>query len=182
MIFLPNKYERYTAALRNYIQRLALTKGITDELILKFRKIYEFETVFLYHDKLPCDLKLLCSKILISAYSKLLDKNVHLDFSINLTENYILNVRLFTVFLLKVLENSTEIKIYENLGFIILKSKSKPKIKPIFLKQLKAFSFYESKTETTLIVIKAEKTSKTSVDTKREWDFSNPFSPVNLYF
>ena len=40
LIFLPNKYERYTAALRNYIHRIQLTKGITDELILKFRKIH----------------------------------------------------------------------------------------------------------------------------------------------
>ncbi len=181
MIFLPNKYERYTSSLRNYIQKLYNINGSSQKLLLNFKKIYEFEALFLNNEKLPCDIKQLSSRILFASFTKQIDKNKNLEFSINTKENYILNIKVFSIILLRLARVSEKIDIFNSNGYILIKSKTDCQIQTKFLKAINAFSLYEHNCKTLLIIINAEKTAKKSIDIKEEWDIFNPFSPINLY-
>lgn len=180
MIFLPNKYERYIAALRNYLHNLNNKKNNDKNIALRFKKIYEFEALFLNIDKLPCDVKLLSSKVLIHIYSKLIYKNINLDFTVKIKKNYILNIKLFTIVLTMLAVNSKYIKVCESESKIIIKCKTNTKLKNKYLKGLNAYSFYDIRKNILLIVINAQITNKKSVEIKEEWDILNPFSPINL--
>lgn len=181
MIFLPNKYERYAAALRNYIQNSISKKGLSDEKRLKFRKIYEFEAVFLNCECVPCDIKLLSSKLLFCAYLNLSEKGSTFDFSIEINGNYIINAKLYSVLLLNLSLISSEINIFNFNGKLAIKSRLNGKINSIFIKALNGNFYYELKTKTLLIIIEAARTQKKSAEIKREWDIFDPFSPINLY-
>ncbi len=180
MIFLPNKYERYAAALRNHLQNLYIKDGKSEELMLKLQKIYEFEVLNFEKEPIPCDVKLLSSRLLITVYSRLLENNICLDFKIKIKDNFLLNFKLYTIVILKLAKHSKYISISNLGGNIIIKCKTEFIINKRYFKSLNSYHFYERKSKTLLVVIKAEKTSKKSVDIKGEWDVINPFSPINL--
>ena len=181
MIFLPNKYERYIAALRNHLQKLYFKTGNNKSLISKLKKVYEFEILNFEKNVFPCDIKLLASKLLVSAYSHKLRNNKSFDFEIKTKDNFMLKIKPFTIILLKLAKHSKNITISNLGGNIILKSKTEYKLSKKYLNVLNSFQLYEHKNKTLLVIIKAEITTKRSVDMKREWDILDPFSPVNLY-
>ncbi len=180
-MFLPNKTERFTAALRNYIQNLISKNGLSKKYIDRMKKIIIFEAVNSEKETVPCDVKLLANRLFIIIYSRLLDENKSLNFSVKISERYIINTKLFTILLIVLALNSKEIIIEELFGNLIVKCKTDIKIKPKLLKALNSSVLYEKKSEFLMLIIKAEKTAKPSVDIKREWDISNPFSPINLF-
>lgn len=180
-MFLPNKYEHFAAALRNYIQNSILEKGLSIKHLIQLKKIFEFESVFLYNEKLPCDVNTYVSKLLVTIYSKLLEKNIHLNFIINIKYNYIINTKLFLCLILNVVSVSNNIKIYDLSGHIIIKAEAENKLNQTIVNAIGAKLFYERKTKTFLIAVKAQSTSKLPINTKNEWDLTDPLSPINLY-
>ncbi len=181
-MFLPNKYEHFAAALRNYVQNSILTEGLELKHLIQLKKIFEFESVFLYNEKLPCDVNQYVSKLLITVYSKLLEKNIHLNFTVNIKNNYIINKKLFLCLMLNVVSVSNNIKIYELHGNIAIKAKAENKLNQIIVNSIGAKMFYERKTNTFLIAFDAQPTAKLPLNNNNnEWDISDPFSPINLY-
>lgn len=180
-MFLPNKYERYCAAMRNYLQNAILKYGVTEKKKENLKKIIIFERVNFENELSPCDIKLLSSKLFILIYTKTIDKKQPFDFSVKIKENYFIDPYLFSIVLIKIALNSKKIIIDEILGNIVIKSNANLKIHQKLLKKLNAICFFEIKKGNLILVINAEKTSKSSVDMKKEWDISNPFSIFNIF-
>jgi len=181
LIILPNKYERYTAALRNSVQSSILKKGITLKHLKRLRKIYEAEAILGYKNIAPVNLSVFFNSLLLSAYIKLLQKDLPLDFFIEVYGNFLINRKLLTALLLNLCCITNKIKIYYEREKIVIECQTENKVKPVILKALKAVHFYEIKTKKYIIIISAEKTAKDSLKTEKEWDILNPFSPVNIY-
>ncbi len=178
MIFLPKKKEILASLLRNYIQNCVNKYGTNIKHKKQLKKIYEFEALNSYYDKLPHDLKKHISKLLLYAYSILLEKGRRLNYSVNLKENYIINSKLIDCIILNLISFSDNISIYELKGNIVIKCKTDKKLKS---KIKDVISFYEIKSKTLYLKIEAEKTLKSPIKIKEEWDITDPFSPISLY-
>ncbi len=181
MIILPNKYERYTAALRNSVQASILKQGLNARHIESIRKIYEAEAFLGYKNLSPVNLEILFKCLLYSANIKLLQKKRKLDFTVQINGNYLANRKLLTCLILNICSTANKIKIYFKSEKIVIECKTQKTIKPIILKLLNAIYFYDIKAKQYLIVLKLEKTEKDFLKTEKEWDITNPFSPINIY-
>ena len=111
----------------------------------------------------------------------MLERNKQLDFKIKIKDNFMLNIKLFTVVLLKLAFHSKNITISNMGGNILIRCKTDYKFDKKYTKALNFYHFYEHKSKTLLVIIKAEITAKKSVEIKGEWDISDPFSPINLF-
>ncbi len=182
MIFLPNKLERYTAALRNSIQFLILKNGIKASYIKNISKIYTCEALFSYKEKIPVNIYKYCNKLLLSAHTKLLSYNKKLAFKITAKGNYLLNKKLLTVLLLTICQNGNNIEVFTFKGLLVLSAEidNISRIKKV-ISALNGLFFYERKGRKLYILIKANLTDKKEFETKREWAICDPLSPVNIF-
>lgn len=181
MIYLPNKFERYTAALRNTIQLSVINSGLKPRHIKMLIKIYEAEAKFSYEEKMPIDIGEFSHKLLLAAHLLLLNKNRNTYFKVNIKGIFYINKKLFTALLLNICKSSDTVFVYYLNGRIIVKCKTAVKLNFAITKFLNAVSLFETKSQTQIIFIKADKTDKKGCNTEKEWDILNPFSPVNIY-
>lgn len=181
MIFLPNNFERYTAALRNYIHISSLKHGILPKHIKSMKKIYETEALFSCNEKMPVNINLFANTLFLAAYAKLLKNNCSFRFSVFSDSNFMLNEKLFEVLLLNLCRTTRKISVTCSKNKIIIKSDNIPKLHHKILKALDAVYFFDVKTKNLIISITAEATDKKALQIKREWDILNPFSTINTF-
>ena len=181
MIFLPNKFERYTAALRNYIHFAVLRNGLNDKKINMLRKISETEAIFFYNENTPINIKDFSNTLFITAYTKLLKNDNSFDFFVFSDKTFLINAKLFEILLLNLCHTSKKIVITCSKNKIIIESNSTSNVNYKILKALNAIYFYEIKTKRLIISITAEATDKKPLNINREWDILNPFSNVNIF-
>ncbi len=182
MIFLPNKFARYTAALRNAVQLSVVKRGICEENLKRLMKIHKAEALFEPTDE-PLCVGEFSETILCAAFFTLLKKGKAADFSVKLKGNYMLDRKLYTAFLLTAYKGCNRLCIQKHRKQIVFKIKNCEIIplKP-FLKAMNAHCFFERKTKFAIIVINAVATDKPCHIYKNEWDYIlNPFSEVNIY-
>lgn len=181
MIFLPNNFERYCAALRNTVQLSIIKNGLKPKYFKTFKKIYEAEAFFSREEILPIDLGLFLHQLLLSAHIKLLENNRSINISLKIKGVFLINRKLFTALILNICQNSKYIKISYLNGKILIYAKCNTGILKPIITFLNGNIYFERKKGDFLITLPTIKTDKSPIKTE-EWEYSqNPFSPVNIF-
>lgn len=181
MIFLPNKFERYTASLRNFIHKSALEKEISTKQITILKKILIAEA-YANQNLMPTNISSFSYKILLKSYFIGLEKNKNFKFIINLKGNFLICQKSYCLILLSLCKYSEYIEISDYKNSILIKAKNCIK-KPnnLLFKKLKAKSFFEIKSKDLIINIPAEKTEKKEEPFNINLSLNDPFSTINLF-
>ena len=108
-MFLPNKSERYTASLRNFIHNSTLKNGITKNKLLILKKILIAESK-IHYNPIPTNIDFLSQKILLKTQFFRLKNNEKFSFKTNLKGNFIICQKTFSYLLLAVCNNSQKIE------------------------------------------------------------------------
>ena len=181
MIFLPNKFERYIAALRNTIQISALKHGIGERQKSALKKIYIAESVLTPYLQ-PIDLKEYISNLILGVYTRLLSQNRQINPIIKVEGIFLINKKLFDCLILNICSVSDKIKIYTLKEKIIIRCNANVKSLELMIRNINGSYLYELKSNSSIIVISAQRTEKTPNQTEREWEYiENPFSSVNIF-
>lgn len=180
MIFLPNKFERFLAALRITVQNDILKNGITKNNLKSLEKINIAEALFYKDFKEPVDIEKLSFSLFCSSLPLLLSQNKYPYFKINISSNYLLNTKLFAFVFLILLKTAKSIEIKSRRAKIIISALdiNLKNCKKLIL-ALGGTYFYHNKR--IIIIIPADKTDKKANHIKKEWvSLDNPFSLVNI--
>lgn len=182
MIFLPNKYERLCSALRIYVHKSTLKKGILPRHIKNMRKIIIFEALGCHKNSVPTDITELCSHLLSLIYLKKLKKGENFAFSIKADGRYMLNPHLFSCLILSLSENSDNIRILKRDEKIVIMAKTPKKESLYIAKAIKGLILLERKTNEVLIVLAPTATDKEPLPCGFNIEaLSDPFSAVNVF-
>lgn len=184
MIFLPNKIERYIAALRLYLHQRILKNGVMEKHGPALRKIYIAEALLLNENAVPINIQNLIYNLLDSVYIIKKEKEIHFSFNLAPLKNSIIKQKVFTAFLLELCRISSEINISQFAGNIIIKCEGEiPEYCILLLKKLGGITFYERKTNRTICAIPVIETEKTPIkqyETTESYVL-NPLSIVNIF-
>ncbi|MBQ6825483.1 MAG: hypothetical protein IJP34_02345 [Clostridia bacterium] len=181
MIFLPNKFERYTASIRSFIHKSALKNGISRKQILILKKILIAES-FQSSEPLPTDISLFSYKILYYSYFFFLGNGKRFKFKINFNGNFLIPQKAFSFLLLSVCNESSDIEILNIKNTVCIKAKNcgdMPNSNLIW--HLNATIYKDIKSGDLLISIPAEKTDKKEVEYDINLSITDPFSPINIF-
>ena len=183
LIFLPNSFERYIAALRILNHLLVLKSGINKKRLTALKKIYKAEAFYFKNSTSPFSVSDFVLPILSAAQTLLNEKNKNFDFSVNTNGIYLFNKQLFTVLLLELCSTSKYIRISDNHLGVNICFNGKINNSLYIIKNLKGYYFYEKFSNKGVIVLPFEKTLVTPSMCESEWYYIfDKFSPVNLYF
>ena len=184
MTFLPNKIERYTAALRSYIQFSALRNGFNTKNCEKLKKIYNFEALF-SEEIIPINIYYYLSDLLTAVFIIKNEKGLPFRFNIKFSINCLINVKTFTALILNICSKAEFVEISFLNGNLIIKTNIKLTKHSLKLsKKLKGCVFYEIKTNTLFIKLPVTSTDKKVMsfsENSIEDYVLNPFSIVNIF-
>lgn len=180
MIFLPNKFEKFCAALRNYTQIGILKNGMEKKYLKRLRKIHYAEAVFLSTEK-PVEVALLSRILLSYCHIKRLRKNEVFHFLVLGNFKFILKERPYSALLLILSREVDFIKIVLKKSGISIFCNSLPKETFKLIKTLGGIYLYEKKTKTAGIFIPAVLTDKEILDNSYYQNLKDELCPVNLY-
>lgn len=183
MIFLPNKFELYTCALRNTMQFLIIKNGYKAKYLKNLMKIHKAEALFTT-DAEPLDVKDFSLEILKAVFLKSLENGKAFRFKTENTGVFLINKKLYTSLLLSLCRDAEKIEVglYKEKLLVSAYRSDNNEITKL-LKALNAVSFFERKTETLSVLITASKTDKKPKDSEKDWEYIlNPLSVVNIYF
>ena len=180
MIFLPNKFEKFCAALRNYTQIGILKNGIEKKYLERLRKIHYAEAVFSGEEK-PVEVSLLSRTLLSYCHIKRLRKNEVLGFWVFGNFKFILKERPYSALLLSLSSKADFIKIVLKKSGISIFCNSLPKEALKLIKALDGIYLYEKKRKTAGIFIPAVLTDKKIRDNSYYQNLQDELCPVNLY-
>lgn len=181
MIFLPNKFERFLAALRITIQNDILKNGITENNLKNLEKINIAEALFYKDFKEPVYIKELSFSLLCYSLPLLLPQNKNPYLKIDIYSNFLINKKLLAILFLKLIKASKRIEIKNHKSKIMISALdiNSNNFKKLVL-ALGGTYFYHNKK--IIIVIPADKTDKKANPIKKEWvSLDNPFSLVNIF-
>jgi len=185
LTFLPNKFMRYSAALRNYIQYSILKNGIEHKHYTQLKRIIISEIIFSDCNNTICDLEKTLIGLLFAVKLIKTASNYDFKYKIDVAESCIINFKALTVLILSICKFTDEIIIYTFNGRIIIKATGKAeKHSHILTKKLNGCVFYELKTDKTYVALPYNATDKKSelADYKSTQDYiSNPLSLVNIF-
>lgn len=181
LIYLPNKSERYAAALRNRVQRLILNNGYTEKYREMLMKIYSFEAVNSASLTEPCDIFIFINYLLHYISLKKIELNCKFSYSVKTSGNYLINQKALTALILTVCKYSDIIEIKNIDGNIIVKGNCENR-KIFKISKGMGFPFFRDVSSNDFyIIMSLEKTEKQPEKTKKEWDIYDPFSPINIF-
>ena len=178
LIYYPNKFEIYTSSLRLVYQKLILKNGIKQKYLKSLRKIDEFEGVIFQNEPIPINVEDFCGELLTAVFLK-----KDFDYNINVSGNYILDKKIFTMLILSICVKTDFLTIFNFNQNIVLKGKFKCSSKILRLtEKLGGNVFSEVKTGTTFIRFDFPLTQKNTEDFEKAYYLlQNPLSKVNLY-
>lgn len=182
MIFLPNNFEIYCSRLRSTLQFLIIKNGYKPKYLENLKKIHRAEALFSDY-KIPIELNFFNSELLKAVYLKKLEQKKPFGFKLKTNGTFLINKKLYISFLLSLCENSCCIKASVKKDSILIISKGEiSSAAKKLLKSLNGYFFYNMKSNTVLAVIPADRTSKSPIKTKKDWEYLlNPLSAVNIY-
>lgn len=185
MIFLPNNFERYTAALRNLIQLFIIKNGIKPKYLDALRKIYQSEALLSRDNEIPTDICNFLSQLLTSVYIKKSESGLPFYFKINIRGNYLLSLKPYTALILSICRAADNIEIFKINGKLAIKAVTpNTKHSHRLAKKLDGCVYFERVTNTALTVLPLIATDKKAALCKPnevEEYLLNPFSAVNIY-
>ena len=182
MIFLPNKFERYTAAFRNLLHSKALQNGISPKITNKLKKIYIAEAIY-YNENLPYELNEFLNSLL--TFAKLNFSLQGIDFSFFIEGNgaFLINKELLISYILNISKTTHFIKFQIKNDKLVLKYKPfkycdflqfNKIVKPLTLRELSSGYYFVS--------VPLMKTDQNPLKLKKNCEaFCNPFSIINIY-
>lgn len=183
MIFLPNKFEKYAAGLRNVFQNLILKNGIKPKYLVSLSKIYENEVIFSDLSDQPVNSKKFFSLLLFAIYYKKLALNKFIQFSCNTNGNYLLDKKAIAIFLLKIAQKSSFIEIFQKKGKFLIRTNftDQSAIRRI-AEKLEIITLKEIKNNIFLFILPLNKTEKEEKDSEENFfSLQNPLSLINCY-
>ncbi len=183
MIFLTNKFELYTAILRNTITKLILKNGIQKRHLKMLKKIHIAEAL-ISEESAPLNIKKFSSEILTKVHIKKAENNTFFKFQTDVTGNFIINKKAFLSLVLFLSRNSTflNIKSFKNGIYIKCDIFNLSKDLKLLIKKLDATYFYDRKRDILSILFFPTATSKKSYITQKDRDILNgPLSVINYY-
>ncbi len=179
MIVLPNCMTRYTAALRIYISLQILKYGLNAKHLEKLRKIYTAEAFLSSETTQSVNINKFVFNLLESVSAIKPD----FKYTFKSAGNFLINKNLLTVLLLNLSRRKNFIEVESANNYITLKVIGKTKKSLSTVKAMKGFCLYEIKSNKTLIVLPAQKTSQKSVSIESEWqNLFDSFSALNIFF
>lgn len=182
LIFLPNKFERYTAALRSVIQNLIIKNGIKQNYLKNLKTIYDFEAI-LSNTLSTINIEKEYYEFFAAIYLKKIKKDKKFTFFINANGNYLINRKLFTALLLNLSLNCNEITLQNKENLIIVSGdfQINSKIK-IMVKKLNGAYLREIKSNKTLLVFPFNKSQNKAENFEYAYSLlQNSLSIINCY-
>ncbi len=182
MTVLPNFFERYTASLRILTSLLILKNGLNKKYLGNLSKIHTAEVFFTSNQRHSLDIKKFCLNILCAVSVIKLKNNKKFCFEVISKGDFLINSKIFMVFLINLSYECKQIKIISLKDKIVINFRGKYKKSLSALEKLKGYYFYCRKTKKGKIIIPTQKTSGKSVEFPSVWEnIYDQFSPVNLY-
>ena len=183
LIYLPNKFDFYAAALRNYTQRLIFKNATNKKLYENLRKIYIAEAILGNENEAPVNLSEYLTELLSAVKYLKKEKGIYFNYKISLQSNFLINIKLFTALILNLCKITESISVFEKQGKIIINTKTYiKKENNSLIKRLKGAVYYEVKTGTSLIVLSFTATDKSDFCINSAYDFLlDTFSPPNIF-
>lgn len=183
MIFLPNKFERFCAAIRNYVQRKALTGKINPKQKVILQKIYYAESLLTEWLPQPIDIWEYCYEFLKAVKTIKLSQRNNFCFEIHTEGVFLIPIKPFEAFLAEIVKHSNFIKVSSFKKRLIIAVTGVNTSVLTLVEKLKGIRIYDLKTNTSYIIFEFSETHKESLYIKREWELlCDPFSAVNIYF
>lgn len=183
MTNLPNNFERYTSALRILTSLFILKNGLNIKYLRNLSKIYTAEGFLYKNHKEPLDIENFCYSIFYAVYVIKAERLQQFEFEINSNGNFLINKKIFTVFLLNLCLECNQIRVTTKQKHIEINFKGKYKKSLKALEKLKGFYFYSFNRNYGKIIIPTTKTEQISISFENEWEnIVNRFSVVNIFF
>ncbi len=182
MIFLPNKFELYTCALRNTMQFLIIKNGYKTKYLKNLMKIHKAEALFTTATE-PLNVKDFSLEILKAVFIKKIENGISFKFKTENTGIFLINKKLYTSLLLSLCKNAQkiEVELYKERLLITAYRSGINEYKKL-IKTFGADFFYERNTQTLSVLITAPKTDKKPKEHEKDWEYIlNPLSVVNIY-
>ncbi len=183
MIFLTNKFELYTAILRNTITKLILKNGICESYLKMLKKIHIAEALN-STDTSPLNIKKFSSEILSSIHIKKIENDCLFRFSISVSGNFMINKKVFLALILSFSKGATfiDIKSFKSGICIRCDCLEIPGQSMLIMKKLNATCFYERKKGILNLLLFPTATNKKSLITAKDRDMLHgPLSVISYY-
>ena len=189
MIFLPNAFERYSSALRLYVQISVLRGGTSRKRLAQLKKISLAEAFYYRNSVCALDINEFCGSLLGAAVIIMLQKNVKTSVSFSGGGVFLLNRKILTAVLMELASNYSgkhnNILILSKAGSVSIKSDGFTLSATLerLVKAAGGFCLKENKKKRSVIVLPAKKTAETPECVENEWcQILDRFSPVNIWF
>ena len=187
MIFLPKKSERTLAALRLYVQKSILKRGVCEKNITQLKKIYLTEAIVLKEERDTVDAVRLADVLLGASLLLLYQRGVRVTLSFTGQGVYRLNKRLYSVVLLLLIGEMTDggvIRLCAGQAHIALRVDRLAAADRLLppLRALNGFLLKERTSGRAVVVIPAERSDQTPDPIENEWVYlADRFSVVNVF-
>lgn len=184
MIYLPNKFERYIASLRIYIQASIIKFGIKPKHIKQLKKIYIAEALVYSEFSIPVNLKYYLWNILTAVAFKKSQTYLPFNFDIKINKNYIVDIKPLTTLILSLASSTDKIYINEKNGYIVINVKTDlKKHNRKIIEKLNGCVLYEIKEKISLVLIPLTATNKQVLCNNFEMEdfILNPLSQMNVF-
>lgn len=187
MIFLPNSFERYTSALRLYLQMSVLRGKTVAKHLKMLKKINRAEALYYMEDNSPVDIIKLSNSLLGAAVIILMQRGERLCVTLTGSGVFLINKKLYTALLMELLcggKGNREISIKAEACHAVIKATGCTDLGklPVIIEALKGTYFKKLGADTLIVSIPCKKTELLSVPIENEWCYIlDRFSPVNVY-
>ena len=183
LIFLPNKFERFSAGLRNRIQRLSSVDGPTAKQRCILRKLHLAKSLINNEEETPINISEYCAEILRAVQIIKIENERQFSFGINSKEVFLIKKHIFDSLLLTLCKENFYVKIVSSQkGIGIFYSSLQSGNISRLAEKLNATVLKEIKSGKAVVFIKACFTDKKGILPLREIDYlKDPYSVVNLY-
>ncbi len=182
MIFLPNIFERYTAALRNFIHFSALKNGKNQHHMSLLKRIYEAEAIYNSQETAPIDIYRYSISVLDAA-KIISDNHKSFEYAVETAGCFLINKRLFTVLLLLLFSKKITFNASVFRERLIIKTDTAvPKDCKRVIYAMNGLILKSAESRGNIIMLRSEKTTKKAQFTESELELlSDPFSPVHIF-
>lgn len=185
MMFSPNQVQRYTSALRLYIQHSILRRGINASHTAQLKKITLAEALASKAEFSPVNINELSDSLLGTAQILLMQRSESLKVILKGGGVFLINRQLYTALILElVVCGSDRIMIDSRSPYTVIKARGLYKYGnlPKLIKAMSGDYLAETKNGAVIIRFPSTETSLKPKKAENEWYYLlDSFSPVNLW-
>ena len=185
MIFFPNRVQRYTSALRLYIQHSVLQKGLDRSHTAQLKKITLAEALASKNEISPVNINELSDSLLGTAQILMLKNGEPLKVELDGGGVFLINKQLYTALVLELVACGCEkITVISRSPNTVVKARRLCKYGnlPKIIKAMSGDLMVETKSGAAIIRLPSPSTTLKAKKTENEWYYLlDSFSPVNIW-